>query len=427
MRGVLIFLFPFTLLAQTFTVFSNGPGGAFCPTCIPYIVAPPVQYMRQTSGSGTTVITVQDTHLNHSTSATLVSDWASGLSLPLAVTGQTYSSDNTAVATVDQNGYASWVSNGTANISLSFSQHTWTVPLTFTTTGSSSNTFNSWVTGSLGANATSQIETAITGITTYSAIQLFSSMTWVDPPSVPSFVRNAGCWAQGLTGITAIAVGYITPPSDAGTGTGITAIAPDIAMTCAHSHAGPGMTIYFCQADNTTVARGVLAGGAVPNSDIYLYRLDSALPSGIAKMPFAPANLLSYIPGYTWGVPMFCINGAMNPLVSWWNALQNIGLSSQATVCAIGTDTATVNLWTILHNNNSAYLAPPAEGFIAGDSGHVGCLVINGALVAIMTGWTSGSLGPSAFSNISAINAEISALGSSSTVTVANLTGFPTY
>lgn len=412
---------------------SGGSFFAFCPTCTPFLVSPPVLNWRTTIPGSTTPLVVKDTNLNHSTSATQVSDWQSGLSWPITYSpaSSTYTSSAPSTATVSNSGYVTFVSNGTTNISLTLDGEAYTVPLTLSTQGGVvSNTFNSWVTGSLGANDYSQIETAIATVGTYSGIQIFSSMSF---PTL-TFVRNSGCWAYGLVGITSIAVGYFIPGYNAGTGVGITAIAPDIVMSCNHSTqpvggVGVGTTVYWVQSDNVTVSRRLVNGGQVGSSDIHLYLLDSPLPSGVQKMKFAPSTLAaSIIPGYAWGVPMFCVNGQMNPMIYWWN--RNAGGAQPTIQSSVGTDSNTLNLWTILAANAAQYSGAHYGQFIAGDSGHPGALVINGELTCIMTGWTTGygnGSGPDASLSISAINTEISNLGSASTVTVKDLSGFPTY
>ena len=146
-------------------------------------------------------------------------------------------------------------------------------------------------------------------------------------------------------------------------------------------------------------------------------------------MPFTPANLTSaYLPGFTWGVPAFCVNGSMDALpVLWTNTVQNsVETDVQYTPLR---DSAGNNCWQILHNNNSNYGAPPNDGFIPGDSGHVMALDVNGALDCLATGLSTPFGAPAAYATITAINSTMAAspISSAYQVTVKDLSAFPTY
>lgn len=392
--------------------------------------------------SGTIIL--KDAVVKNNTSATTVSDYTNLLTIALSSPYTlVWVSSNLAVGSVDQTGYVTWVSNGSVNISATAGLMSFSFPLTLSTTVSTTNTFVNWVSGTLANQCTSAIDTSIASVSTYSGIQLYSSLTFSDTPSANAFIRNSGCWASGLSGITAIAVGYRgLPPGDTGTGTGITAIAPDICMTCQHSYQQPGSIIYFVQKDNTVVHRTVISQAQVGVTDINILRLDSPLPIGIEIMKFPPVNLLNYTPNYTFGIPIFCINGQMNPLVYDFNGIDNF-TNNNIIVSNTPTEANRLNLWQILSANNPNYSnhlggVPPGYGtpgvfynnfgrFISGDSGHVSALIVNNELMILGTGWTGSGSAPAGWTQLSAINTVMANLSSSYQVTTYNLSAFPTY
>jgi len=117
-----------------------------------------------------------------------------------------------------------------------------------------------------------------------------------------SFTRNPKFWLRGLNGLTAIHAGY---------GPGATAITPWHVLGANHWKPDVGSKLYFCDSQDHTVARTVVAGTEIRpdiKSDIWLALLDEALPPSImpiALMPTGWADLLQAP-----GLPVAAMNQA---------------------------------------------------------------------------------------------------------------------
>jgi hypothetical protein len=92
-----------------------------------------------------------------------------------------------------------------------------------------------------------------------------------------------------MTGLTAIHVGY---------GPGATAITPWHVVGANHWKNDTGTKLFFCDLQNHTIVRTVIAGTEIRpdvRSDIWLAALDEALPATFAPMPLMPPDWTNHV------------------------------------------------------------------------------------------------------------------------------------
>jgi hypothetical protein len=98
------------------------------------------------------------------------------------------------------------------------------------------------------------------------------------------FARNPKFWLRGLNGLTAIHAGY---------GPGATAITRWHVLGAGHWKHDAGSKLYFCDLQDHTVTRTVVAGTDIRSdlkSDTWLAVLDQPLPPSITPMALMPAQ-----------------------------------------------------------------------------------------------------------------------------------------
>lgn len=103
------------------------------------------------------------------------------------------------------------------------------------------------------------------------------------------FVRNPKFWLKDMNGLTGV---------HAGGGPGATAITPWHVVGANHWKNEAGSKLYFCDLQNHTIVRTVVAGAEIRpdiKSDIWLAVLDEALPGSIVPMPLMPADWTNHV------------------------------------------------------------------------------------------------------------------------------------
>lgn len=112
------------------------------------------------------------------------------------------------------------------------------------------------------------------------------------------YVRNAACWAAGLTGLTSFSPWNSVHAGD-GAGVLITR-----AHVIAANHYSPEGTIRFVDASNNVHVRTLQSMGTIANSDVTIFRLVdgdgviSPLPAGIDVCRVLPSDWSSYLFSY---------------------------------------------------------------------------------------------------------------------------------
>ena len=163
-----------------------------------------------------------------------------------------------------------------------------------TTSSPTVDTFVSFVTGSLGQHIEAQTRARANGSTSspdhYPIYSTYNQTT-------NTYAKNAGCWAADLD-----FSGMMVNKTGSGGVTRVSAITPHHAIGAAHYGPEVGDVIYFCDANNQTVSRTVLARQDVGgNSDSCIVRFSEALPGGVKTYKTLPSNWLNYAPINTTG------------------------------------------------------------------------------------------------------------------------------
>jgi hypothetical protein len=219
----------------------------------------------------------------------------------------------------------------------------------------------------------------------------------------------------------------------------VTAITPHHAIGVAHYAPSSGDVLYFCDANNQTVARTVQSVGFVASQDCAIIRFNEALPSTVKKYKTFPSNFKDYLPLNrnfydVWGNASSFYGGFLPIVVTShyrWDAdwpLQRSNRFSyfyQTTImrdALNGVSMAFVPAWAE-PNNFPDYNGQPS-GIRGGDSGSPCFFIVNNDLVLVHS-QTSGGGGTVYPSYLSSIQAKINELGpSGQTYETVDLSGF---
>ena len=322
----------------------------------------------------------------------------------------TYASSNTGVATIDSSGNVTPVSAGTTLITVTIpGLNNRLVMLNVVQAGGPTEAVpDGIVSGSLGAHLVAQV-TALIGTQMPPP-----GLPSVDPPpafsllniyNIPSGTRNSGVWTGSLD-LTCI------PQS----GEGIL-LAPDIVAFAAHVGTPPSSITFVDNSSVTNVASVLspyydLSSPSGDGADIRIARLGSSMPSSITPVNLMPYNFRSYLPQPQYGYPVLFTNQDKTLLIADNTGYFRPGGVPSAMVTQ-SVDSVRKNWWYEIR---------------VGDSGNPIFQVINGALVLVsLWHFKVPDSGPIYADNISQIDAAITAVGSTSTVATASLSGFTTY
>lgn len=366
---------------------------------------------RQVAGSSSTV-TVDDRVLNRTVSGSTYFDQSLNAvytgTLPEAVS---WSSSNTAVATVDSNGFVTHLGSGVATITAEADGETVSRDFSMTVSSATSDTLTGFAAGSLAAHATAEVDARIVGLTPGAALPIFTTQNH----GAGTYTRNTGTWPADI----AAKLTCISPWNSAGEAYYAgTAISPLHIIFAAHYEIPVGATIRFIAADNTVITRTMIAKGTHPSyvphfPDLTVGQLDSALPGTITPCKILPDNWAAKLPGLATGktaLPALCLDQEEKALITDLFTL---------------TDRAD---FTAPYLINAAARVPYHETKITGDSGNPAFLIINDELV-LLTVWTYGGAGGGTAiqPQRAAINALMASLGGGYTLTDADLSSFTSY
>lgn len=273
------------------------------------------------------------------------------------------------------------------------------------------DTFVSFLPGSLGASVYSGMGQFANGATTepehYPIYSTYNQTT-------NTYTRNTGCWVAGLDW-SGMMVNKVGSPGV----TRVSAITPHHAIGASHYGPEVGDVIYFCDANNQTVARTVSARTDLgSNTDCCIVRFSSPLPGTVAKYKTLPATWAQYAPISRVANPT---RAAFWPLLGTshyrWDQdwpLQRSNRFAYAREVNVVASYGDINFLSFkpavaFPNALTAYSGEPS-GFRGGDSGGPCFFIINGELVLVAC-LLLGTGGPFHPSFLSQINAALDTLG----------------
>lgn len=243
-----------------------------------------------TSDTNTQVI-IDDAVYDRHTDATTVSDFnlvVESNETPI------YTSTNSSVATVDVNGYITYISDGTTTIYIDcIQQGKLGVELTLNTSGGqTTDVLVGWAEGSLADEVNSNVDNAIAGTDASLAKNIFSSQDHDNG----IYSRNTSNWAyQWVQEMTCI-----SPWNSAGVHTRAgTLITRRHIIHAAHYSLSTGHVMRFVDVNNVVHERTIVGAKSHPDysphyPDIRIAVLDSDLPASISHCKMAPSTLDDY-------------------------------------------------------------------------------------------------------------------------------------
>jgi hypothetical protein len=305
-----------------------------------------------------------------------------------------FSSLDEAIATVDQNGVVTRVSDGTVGILIRNTFLTRREDLAVSREGGGSYDVISWVAGTLGKHVNDAVDSRLVGANPATDKQIHDGSTY-----------NATCWAADLD-FTGISRGIPR----------CTLVKDNMVVFAEHYYPTVGATVTFLAADGSIVTRTIAAkvdvgpANASDNyaTDIGVGRLSSAVPASITHYKVLPADVLDYAPGIAYKLPCVCLDQDENALVG-----DLYSLSATRALFSVPTDAQRLAFY---------------EPKVAYDSGNGAFLIINGDLVLVST-WTfrGAGAGPNYSANIAAINTAMDSLETGAALEVVDLSGFTNF
>ncbi|MDB6076498.1 MAG: uncharacterized protein JWO82_245, partial [Akkermansiaceae bacterium] len=248
--------------------------------------------------------------------------------------------------------------------------------------------------GTLGRDAADAIDSRLAGRDPLAAKPVFS----LQDHAAATYVRNPGCWAYDLRQ----QMTCISPwnSMDGVLRAGV-AITPRHVLNAAHFFLNPGTIIRFITADNAVIERTIVSRVIHPDyqpeppyPDLAVYTLDSDLPPEITPCKMLPSDFAA----------------ALGPLTPYRPPALGLDQEEKALVFDFG------NINTTGGRSFATFYPPtlPAarssyhEGVVTGDSGNPAFLILHDSL-ALLTVWSTGSLGTFTTTHLAALNAMISA------------------
>lgn len=370
------------------------------------------------SGGSTTTNTVNDAVIQTYTGATYDNSYLLNVT---PVNGfsvfPVYTSLDPGVATVDQNGVISRVSDGTVRVNVASGNYFLTKRFSgdvSRTTELSVMTFLNYVTGSAGLDVSTETDALIASksfSTTTTYLYSFESSTGASYTYNPNNILTSA----GIN-VTAIS------PLNSRFGIRANAVAVTQQDILRATHFGGdggtgfvGTVVTFVCADNSVYTRTITAGRVIGTTDIEIDHLDTALPGCITPVKLLPENYLTYFPSVS--------NTVRLPVVAFvQGAFNGTHNRKQMFIGELSQLTSATRI-------NQPLSTPRLNWFITvldGDSSNPVFMIVNGRLNLLNT-WQSSSGGPFTTSNITGINSALSSMSSAYRIATSSLAGFNTY
>lgn len=368
----------------------------------------PVERDTYVSGGSTSENTVDDSVYDVTTGATVDKGWE--LFVEQQNVGQFvqpyFESADESIATVNQQGHVTRVSDGT--VAIFARSHFLTRrydAVVSRDTPVTANVFKRFVNGSVAAAMTDGVMDRIDGKDPSTAKPLYTTQNH----TTGTYVRNPNCWITGppslIQGITCHAVWT----QSSGNKLGFTLISPRHGIMA--KHAKVSGQVRFVTADGTTVTRTIANRVDIAGADFTIGVLDEDVPDTISFAKVPPADFGDYIPGVANGIHCVALDQEEHAIV---NDLR--------TVVGAGGN----YLWfDIPHDEDAAGFN---EAIVVGDSGNPSFAIIGDDLV-LLTVWTNGEAGGGyrVWSFLSEINAAMTTLGGGYQLTEIDLSGYTNY
>jgi hypothetical protein len=316
-----------------------------------------------------------------------------------------YAAVNPSIATINSVGSTTYVSSGTAVFHARIGRRTRAVACNFSrTSNNTSYAFNSVVSTSTIKNMKDEVDARLSGQTPSPASYKFYSAI---NDTTHSYTRNTNLFASDIdfTCVPALS-GAISSAQTMGV-----LVAPDIMIQANHSH--PSGTMYFVKNDNTTVSRSIISGMNIVGTDIWVAKLDSAVPAGIN-----PCKVFSTT-AFTNNISTTSLSYFKPPVIfTNQNRILRVGKISYGTNAPFS---QSINIVRDTANYNDWYSQP-----CCGDSGSPVFAIVDGEAVVLGVWYTAFSV-PNLSGYISQINAAAATLGSSNTLSTVDLSSFHTF
>jgi hypothetical protein len=322
-----------------------------------------------------------------------------------------WNSSNSGISTVDQNGFAKYVSDGEATISASNGNRSVSKDLIFSTYSLQAvDILNDYEANSLSKVSSQEIDLRISGKSPALSSPIFSTQSH----NTSQYQRNIDCWLSGVN-LTSISPWNSV---DSNRRAGVL-ISPQHVLFAAHYPAIKGMSIRFV--DNNNILTEKILSDVVTHPDyapcypdIQIGLLDSPVGTGISFCKIFPSDWQSYLPSlsYSGTIPVLSTDKDENALIADLGMLDDSGYSRLTPPNLI----------------NKEKRLQFYEEKIAGDSGNPIFILISGEAVLI-SATTYGGAGAGTFisNHIPAINTMMSGLGGGYSLTEFNLSGLNTY
>lgn len=369
------------------------------------LIVNPITRIISASTSG--IINQYDSLMVRNSGATTITDYQVRIQpiIPGNYTTNIYSNNSGIIISPNSIGLASGISAGSTYLLATssdglFSRANVTINSTI---GVVSDTFQSYVNGSLAKSVSEAIDNRISSKNPESSKPIYSTQDH----TTPTYVRNIDCWASDID-LTCISPWNSTENNNrAGT-----LISPRHIIFAAHYQIDNGATIRFVDNNNNVITRTMVTKLTHPSytpyyPDISIGILNSDVPSSIKFAKILPQNWSTYLP--------------------------NLSLTHKVPCLALDQEEKALILDLYLLNTVVAFAIPSNptrfgffESIVSGDSGNPVFLIINGELV-ILTTWTYSGSGTSILYHKDVINNMMETLGGGYSLTEINLNGFNTY
>ncbi len=364
------------------------------------------------TGGTTNTIQIQDANVLSTTGAGVSNNYQifvnDSLYDGIYLLGHSLNAINPAIATVNNNGNVTRIANGVASIDIITPVGTRRYTRTMSNSGTTSQIFSSWITGSLAKHIDDNIRTLVSGKSPGSTTQLFLTSNNGNISS-PNVIRNSSLFTGmlDLTSISIMRTGFTNEQFP------VVLISPRHVIS-GHVGLGVGNQVVFKDSSNTYQTRTISNTIRIDTGtgEHYISLLDSAINS-ITPMSFLPSTWRTKLPSLgnnTWTLQVLNKGFTAGHYI---RVLESYGVSGNQLNLRKSTD-STLFSWS--------------SDIIGGDSNGPTFVPING--VPVLLDCMNYSNGGTMYSDVlTSINSIMASLLPSPlyTATTVDLSGFNTY